>query len=466
MGDPLSEFSSGQRIGFVMGSALARFTTDLLDLRRLLDLAIREDTSRKRPAELEERADSLGKDRARSVERAILKASDASSERIKEIEAENAGGDAADARRHPLAPEQVIAVLVMLSGREHLEDTAKSYVEACGGDGEAARYGFSYLQWARATPPSTRMATSLVPMAVAELGTLVGALYRQWLMMHPNALGEKSLTYLEAYEYVSRDDILRKGVDEKVARLLGGGSEQWVKHVSENLKIDMPGLVANWSEIVEIFARRNAIVHAAGGVDAKYLERTGRDLEVGASLECGNVYATSALDHIEELGIALGVVWFAKLVPEGPEPAVIAGPHVLNALQKNDWATARMLAAAVMEGRDLEGLPPEVRVNWWMARREAGEGVEGIREEVDAWDPPGEDLDYRLAKAALLLDVRAFREVLATESKGEGIPPGVRSWPLVVVMRREFPELQPLFAMRPESRRLPPPRPRRRKGGR
>jgi len=392
---------------------------------------------------------------------------DDASDRVRKIEAESAGRDPEKVRRHPLAPEQVVAMLVMLSGREHLEETARKYMEACGGDSEAASYGFAYLQWKCGSPPSTKMATSLVPMAVAQFGTLVGALYRQWLVMYPDALGNKNLTYLEAYEYASPDDILRRGIDEKVADVLAGGSDRWVRQVEDDLKIDMRGLVIDWSDVEEVFARRNAIVHAAGRVDAMYLRRTGRDdQEIGASLECNNEYAASAFDRIEELGIALSVTWFAKLAPEGPEPAIIAGPHILNALQKDDWTGARMLAAAVVKGRDLECLPPEVRVNWWMARREAGEGVEGIRNEVNAWDPPGNDPDYKLAKAALLLDERAFRELLATEYKGEGIPPGARRWPLVEVMRRKFPDLKPLLALHPVSGRRPPPRPRRRKGGR
>ncbi|MHB1582793.1 MAG: hypothetical protein ACYCU7_00390 [Acidimicrobiales bacterium] len=472
MSDPLSDFSGSQRIGFVMGSALTQFTTDLKDLRRLLELAVREDTSRKRPAELDAEADRIGKDRARLVERAAIQAFDAYSGRIKEIEAESLRGEEeADARHHPLAPEQVIAMLVMLSGREHLEETARSYMEACGGDSAAAAYGFAYLQWARATPLSTKMATSLVPMAVAQFGNLVGALYRQWLIMYPDALGEKKLNYLDAYVYASGDDILRKGIDEKVADMLAGGSEGWVKQVSDDLKIDMPGLAPDWDAVVEVFARRNAIVHAAARVDPKYLKRTGReDIEAGTTLECDKTYATSTFDHLEELGIALSVTWFAKLDGEGPEPAVIAAPHILRALERADWTEAQALSAAVVDGRDPECLPPEVRVNWWMARREAGEGVEGIRNEVEAWDPPGDDPEYRLAKAALLLDANVFKKVLSTDYQGggAGVPPGVRAWPLVSVMRRRFPDLQPLFAIRPAAPNRPksPPRPRRRKGGR
>jgi len=77
MGDPLSEFSGGQRIGLIMASALAQFVIDMHDLRRLLELAVREDTNRRRPAELDERAGNLGMNLAQRVERAVIRAFEA-----------------------------------------------------------------------------------------------------------------------------------------------------------------------------------------------------------------------------------------------------------------------------------------------------------------------------------------------------------------------------------------------------
>jgi len=471
VGDVFSEFSPAQRVGFVVSAALTQFSTGLGDLRRLLRLAAREDNNRKRPQDLDQLAVQIGGALTKSAERAIEQAFETVAETITKYQAESETTCEDEVQRHPPAPEQVIALLVMLTGTDRLQEIAETYMAACDGNAAAAQYGFTYLQWSQAMLPSTKAASCLVPMAVTEFETLLGALYRQWLTMYPDAVGNKTIPVVEARKYASIDDILRNAIDEKVIELVNRRPVDWARRVTEIINVEVISLVTDWGTILEVFARRNAIVHSGAQVDAKYLERTGRqDLGLGERLTCTEEYATSTLRQLEDLGTALSITILARLVPDGPEPALVAAPHILRCLKSEDWPQALRLAESVVEDRDHGCLPPEVLVNWWMARRESGEGLDGIRGEVESWNPPADDPSYRLARTALLFDEPGFRLILAgqDEKDGEQLRSAIKSWPLITAMRNRYPRLYPLFASKASASRPPNPphRPRRKKRSR
>jgi hypothetical protein len=218
------------------------------------------------------------------------------------------------------------------------------------------------------------------------------------------------------------------------------------------MKIDVPDLAPEWLDICEVFARRNAIVHASARVDQEYLNRcSGTDLELGNSLDVDASYMRDALEKFESLGVCLGVLWYASLVPKGPEPANLAAPYIYRHLELGQWQEALTMSQAVFEGRDPADQPVEVRVNWWMARREAGEGLEGIKPEVEAWVLPEDDPDYEIARAALLFDGRRFRQLIEGKAASSGLSSRVRKWPLVTAMLDRDPKLKALLLISSNS---------------
>src|SRR5580658_10051645 len=157
MGDPRSEFSVGQRVGFVISAALTQFRTSLGDLGELVRVAIRDEKSRSRPEELRRLAGELDRSKIRRAETAVVGAYEAATVSIEELRRVDAADQPSGlVRHHPLAPEQIVALLVMMTGRDRLTEIAADYFAACGGD-DVANYGFAYIQWIKRPPLSTTL---------------------------------------------------------------------------------------------------------------------------------------------------------------------------------------------------------------------------------------------------------------------------------------------------------------------
>jgi hypothetical protein len=171
--------------------------------------------------------------------------------------------------------------------------------------------------------------------------------------MHPDALNasNKSMTAGDASSYASGDDIKRWAIDEAVRGVIDGSASHWRDVILKNLKVDMRELVADWSAFLEAVARRHVIVHSGGRVDQRYLDDTGtydHGHELGDTVVCDHAYISATLDTFHELGEALAIGLLAKLVPAGGEPAALAAPFVLGALERSNWRHALVLSQAVV----------------------------------------------------------------------------------------------------------------------
>jgi len=444
MSDAIDSFSQGQRISLVFGAALTRFTSALNDLHELLKLAATADRTRKRPDDLRRLGDLLTSQQRKTGERAAEKAFATANEQLEKLN----GGPPVESpagKRHPIAPEQAVAILIILIGPDATGEVARTYLEECGEDPDIARYGLSYFQWTRAASLVERTALSVLPASLASLEELIGSVLRIWLTMHPDALNasNKSMTAGDASSYASGDDIKRWAIDEAVRGVIDGSASHWRDVILKNLKVDMRELVADWSAFLEAVARRHVIVHSGGRVDQRYLDDTGtydHGHELGDTVVCDHAYISATLDTFHELGEALAIGLLAKLVPAGGEPAALAAPFVLGALERSNWRHALVLSQAVVTTERGSSVLDELRINWWMARRECGEPLEVITSEVDKWTPNEEDLPIRLGKAALLFDEEATHLILLEYKRGGGEIP--KNWPLVVAMRQKFPSIQ------------------------
>jgi hypothetical protein len=276
MSDAIDSFSQGQRISLVFGAALTRFTSALNDLNELLKLAATADRTRKRPDDLRRLGDLLTSQQRKTGERAAEKAFATANEQLERLD----GGPPVESpagKRHPIAPEQAVAILIILIGPDATGEVARLYLDECGEDPDIARYGLSYFQWTRAASLVERTALSVLPASLSSLEELIGSVLRIWLTMYPDALNasDKSMTAGDASGYASGDDIKRWAIGAAVRGVIDGSASHWRDVILKNLKVDMRELVADWSAFLEAVARRHVIVHSGGRVDQRYLDDTG-----------------------------------------------------------------------------------------------------------------------------------------------------------------------------------------------
>lgn len=447
---PLDDF-----IALTVGASLAKFTSSVADHRRVLDTIQRSVFAKpfERPTE------SLDRLRRRRAENAA----DKHMQRIRaQVTAAAPPPDAAQQakRHHPPGDEQLFAwFMTTLIGPAAVADVGRQFAEDCDDDPETARYAIAYAQWKYRAPLGDSVGTALVPATTSAFEELLAALLRLWLTRYPDALGvdKTQIAVGVARSYRDSDDIFRSAVDDKVRAVLQKSPFEWSELLERKLKFSLESLTKYWDEVIEVFARRNVIVHWGGRADDDYLSRLPQSATrpaTGAAVITDLAYSRRTFDLFEHLGIALAVAFLAHLVPKGPLPAEYSADFLYLALKEHRPQDAWIIADAVVRDRELRELPGVVQVNWLMARRDVGEDPALLKQEIEAWVPPNDDLDYAIARAALLRDEDGLVSLMEGRlRKDSDALRGVAEWPLLEDMAELSPRIAHLLR---EGRSRPP----------
>lgn len=470
------QFPRDDVVAMVVQAALQRFGGEIAEFRTLLRLVARARVEHERPRELKRLGDEIGRDRRRRGEEAIREMRP-----VFESEIERAFGDSSESetesapsrKRYPWAPEQLAALAMVSTGHARLNSLLGELVTRCGEDQATMRYALGYLAWTSQSPPVEVLAEVLLPPLVASFENLVAALVRLWATLHPEALNVhlKDLKGGDVLDYETRDDLVRLLADRRAEEFVSERPEDWARRFSDGLRIDLAELADDWPAVLEVFARRNVVVHSGGRVDAPYLARLGHRDEpptVGSRLQTDESYIATALDRLEWLGNSLGLLLLAHFAPAGSYTAGLAHQTVVRALETMHWREARIIASVVLQACADGDYHHELRVNLWMARRELDDDWDDFRAEIMAWQPPAGQ-QYHVAKAALLRDAGGTLSALADcLQSGDIDVEYLATWPLVRAMAEQSPRIKTWLTQHrsPRARPAPPPsrgrtRPRR-----
>ena len=277
---PQPKISRDDVIAAVVHGALQRFHIELGEYRTLLRAVGRAGSERDRPPELRRLGDQLGRDRRRRAEEAV---DDLRPRFEREVELafgrspEPAEDSSPGSTRHPWAPEQLVALALVQIGPLGLQSLNEELIGRCGAETMTLRYAFAYLGWVSQSPASEVLAETLLARLVASFEEAIAALARLWATLHPRALGvqRRQLPGEDVLNYDARD-LRRLMIDDLVDDFINGGPPRWVTRFSE-LHIEIVSLADDWPSVLELFARRNAVVHRGGRVDRQYLARLGAE---------------------------------------------------------------------------------------------------------------------------------------------------------------------------------------------
>lgn len=470
-GNEVETFSRPDRIALVVGGAWTRLILQLNEARELLEVAAdRDRRSSSRPSDLQILGRGLGGEKRRLVERATeAAATKAEGDLLLLLAGEDrrASGQPAAKKRYPAAPEQLFLLAMIGIGPSRLRKVISTMLAECNNDSDAVRYALRYLQWKRRDPLTTIAGRALLPIIVADFEELLAALVRLWLTLYPEALGvdRHQVTVGVVGSYESIDDIVRLAIDEKVDDFMNSSPEDWRRTLADKLHIDCVEFASDWSAILEILARRHAIVHAGGLVDDRYLKRLPPGTvipTIGTPLVTDRAYISAAIERSEQLATGLVVAWLAHFLPAGDShvPEIASDP-VLRALEQRRWQDAANLAQIALSGFDVDHQYHELRVNWWMARRELGNEWDTLRAEIEGWTPPNAEPRYVVAKAALLRDEIGLLNALRDyDAHGLSVR-DLATWPLIVHMRERSSRVAALvvqLSAKPPNRRSSGPR--------
>ena len=278
---------------------------------------------------------------------------------------------------------------------------------------------------------------STLMMLLVKYENCISGIYRFLLSYYPQAyLSSKSITYSELIECESDlESIKQKFIEKEVEEFMRMPLSDWYKTFEIKHKAKFDFIAEEMKGFKEIYYRRNIVVHNQGIANDIYVSNAEKkDVSIGERLIVDKEYIDSAFE--KTVKVLIGTLWgLRKLADDKADICDELFNYGYKCLSEEKWELGRFINSLLLTDKDQQAADIMCeRVNHWIAIKNIS-GVEKIHDEVDALDVSAMDLQFRIAKHALLDD---FVNVSILLDKGldDCIHPDyVREWPLFIQYR-------------------------------
>ena len=267
---------------------------------------------------------------------------------------------------------------------------------------------------------------------------------RQFFTSYPDAAGIKTKT-------LTLEDLRRIGtvaeaesylISLRVDEIMWGGLEDWFKFLRETVKLSMGYLTEDEHILIEIFQRRNVMVHNNGVVHPSYLSKVEPNLrmgvKVGEQINITAKYLLSSIDTVERIFTLIGAELWKRLEPRDEKRADVLNGLAMTSLLAERYEVALGASRFLMEDKQLaEKWLVYARLNYWQAKKWSG-AFEEVRREVEEVDFTAKDDLIQLAKHVLLDRFDEATPLLITVLQANKITVAdLREWPIFKLFRNE-----------------------------
>ena len=260
----------------------------------------------------------------------------------------------------------------------------------------------------------------------------------------PEAVGahEKFFSLDDLKALGSIEDAKQHLIESEGEDVLRGSLEDWIRFLKERVNLSMGYLNAAKDNLIEVYQRRNLLIHNGGRVNSIYLSKVKRHLTESLArdevLDVPPEYLSAAIELFELNFMLIGAELWKKLNPideERPTTLInIAFSHLL----KERWRIAEGLSYFVMSDKQISERSQMIgQLNYWQSVKWQGR-FEDIRKEVEQADFSARDSLYQLGQLALLNKNEAFFSLLPDVLRsGKLTIEDLRAWPVFREMRED-----------------------------
>jgi hypothetical protein len=261
---------------------------------------------------------------------------------------------------------------------------------------------------------------------------------------YPNAIGSKenvfSLDDLKGFNTI--EDARQHLIETKVENILRDNFDAWIKFLKENVKLSMSYLEKNKSQIVEVFQRRNLIVHNGGKVNSIYLSKVvpefKENVSIGDEILISRKYLDDSIGLFEEMFILIAAELWKQQSPADEDRATILAQIAYEHLSKERWRIAEGLSFFSTNDKGMSEIYQLYgKLNYWQSVKWQGR-YEEIKKDVDNADFSGKGLLLQLALYALQDKTSEFFRLLP-EVISESVTPSFMGHKLTCEELETFP---------------------------
>ena len=253
---------------------------------------------------------------------------------------------------------------------------------------------------------------SVLMSLIIYLESTVSDVIKQTCMDYPERLGDKTLTLKEVKESGSIDEAISKIVEKEIESLMFKGFDEWIKFLKNNLKLNMEYLNSYQSELTEIIARRNIMVHNRGIVNHTYLSKVSneylKDVQLGDVLNVNRRYIDRSMKVISVIGYLILIDVILKVNRGNNEVIDDISSLAFDVLYDEKWEVALEIYLLLYK---VKGINAKERltfqINYWQCFKWL-DRYDEIKKEVDEIDLSAHTSIFRLCVYALKDEYEKF----------------------------------------------------------
>lgn len=235
---------------------------------------------------------------------------------------------------------------------------------------------------------------------------------------HPEAAGikKKTMTLEDLKTFGTIQDAEKFLIDSKIEEVFRAGFDAWMDILRDEVKLKLPYVRPFFNELLEVYQRRNLLVHNGGIVNSIYISKVSsdisKDLKIGDKLTITSEYLENAICKLHIVFTLIAAELWKKLEPYEERRADILNAIAYRNMNQGRWEVAEWLSCFIKDDENLKSRVKTVgQLNFWLSRKKRGNRELVIGEVLKA-DFTDKSLRYQLAVSALTDNKEEFFDLL------------------------------------------------------
>ena len=235
---------------------------------------------------------------------------------------------------------------------------------------------------------------------------------------HPEAAGikKKTMTLEDLKTFGTVQDAEKFLIDSKIEEVFRAGFDVWMDILKDEVKLKLPYVRPFFNELLEVYQRRNLLVHNGGIVNSIYISKVSSEisnhLKIGDKINITSEYLENAICKLHIVFTLIAAELWKKLEPIEERRADILNSIAYRNMNQGRWEVSEWLSCFIKDDENLKSRVKTVgQLNFWLSRKKRGNRELVIGEVLKA-DFTDKSLRYQLAVSALLDSKEDFFELL------------------------------------------------------
>jgi hypothetical protein len=220
-----------------------------------------------------------------------------------------------------------------------------------------------------------------------------------------SGISKKTMTLADLKTFGSIEDAEKYLIDVKIEEILRGSFDSWITVLKSELNLSMAYIDPIKEELIEIYQRRNLLVHNGSVINSIYISKVDENLrknkKVGDKLQVDKDYLDNAICKLQKSFILIASELWKSLDKNDKERGDVLTNIVYENLLKSRWDICEGFTYFVINDKELDITDKIVaQLNYWLCKKRASK-KDDFKKEIDKVDYSDKKEIFQIALFAL-----------------------------------------------------------------